>query len=159
MAEEPKREVPDATGILRRMREERENQQGISLEAARASVGPGWRDLAEDAWRAVTDAGGCVLQVKEKYGDLRVYYEGVLPARAAVVSAQIERLKGAANRTCEWCGAPGELREIEYEEALGDLRDGRHWWYKTLCAEHAWRFYVDNDHWWSAPAWKEDRDG
>lgn len=102
---------------------------------------------------------GLVVQVKEKYGDLRVYYDGVPSRHSAAVSAQIEQLKGAANQTCEWCGAPGELRETDYEEALGNLRSDPYWWYKTLCDGHAWRFYVDGARWWYPPRWREDGDG
>lgn len=151
MAKKLMGEVPNAGDDHRRFQEGRANHPGISLNAARASVGPGWRYLAEDLWRCVTEAGGVVLQVKEKFGDLQVYFEGIPPEFTIPVGIQIAQLKQAANRTCEWCGAPGELREIEYEEALGDLRDGRHWWYKTLCAEHAWRFYVDDERWWDLP--------
>jgi hypothetical protein len=61
-----------------------------------------------------------VLQVKEKFGGLRFY---VNCRRNVAIRERIEVAKEEANRTCEICGRPGELRE-----------DG---WIKTLCDEHA----------------------
>jgi hypothetical protein len=59
-----------------------------------------------------------ILQVKEKFGVLRIYVKG---ANAAIR----QRIGAAAQEsfhTCEVCGQPGELREGS--------------WIKTLCDEH-----------------------
>lgn len=160
MTDEPGADLPDATEAIRRLEEEWERHPGVSLDAAMADVGPGWRPLVAVTWATVRSAGGRVEQTKEKFGRLRVYYDGVQPEREGEVRAQIARIVEEADRTCEWCGAPGELRDKEYAEALpveAVLR--RLWWYKTLCDEHAWRFYVDSERWWYPPGWKEDWDG
>jgi hypothetical protein len=64
---------------------------------------------------------GCqfeILQVKEKFGGLRIYVNDANDAiRQCIEVAQQESF-----RTCEDCGQPGELRE-----------DGR---IKALCDEH-----------------------
>ncbi len=58
-------------------------------------------------------------QVKEKYGTLRFYYTGGDEYLDGVVSMA----ETISAKTCETCGAPGELREGG--------------WLKTLCDEHA----------------------
>jgi len=58
-------------------------------------------------------------QVKEKYGTLRFYYTGGDEYLDGVVSMA----ETISAKTCEVCGAPGELREGG--------------WLKTLCDEHA----------------------
>jgi hypothetical protein len=67
-------------------------------------------------------AAGCqfeILQVKEKFGELRIHVNHANDA----IRKRIEVAKEEAYRTCEVCGQPGRLRE-----------DGR---IKTLCDEHA----------------------
>ena len=60
-----------------------------------------------------------VAQVKEKYGDLRFYYDGGDDHIAGMVTmAELW-----ASQTCEECGKPGHLRY--------DLP-----WHKTLCDIH-----------------------
>ena len=59
-----------------------------------------------------------VLQVKEKFGELRIHVNHANDA----IRERIEAAKEEAYRTCEVCGQPGRLRE-----------DGR---IKTLCDEH-----------------------
>jgi hypothetical protein len=60
-----------------------------------------------------------VLQVKEKYATLRVYYYGGNDA----IEALVEELEDACDNTCETCGkSPAKVYES-------------HMWYKTLCEE------------------------
>jgi hypothetical protein len=59
-----------------------------------------------------------ILQVKEKFGGLRVYVNDANDAiRQRIETAALESF-----HTCEICGQPGELREES--------------WIKTLCDEH-----------------------
>ena len=59
-----------------------------------------------------------VHQIKEKFGGLRFYAENLSKhAQGAVRMAE-----AMAERTCEYCGKPGELRHGG--------------WVKTLCDEH-----------------------
>jgi uncharacterized protein (DUF433 family) len=50
------------------------HDRGYTLEEALIAVGPGWAGLVEMAWHAIAEAGGGVIQVKEKWGQLRVYF-------------------------------------------------------------------------------------
>jgi hypothetical protein len=60
-----------------------------------------------------------ILQVKEKFGGLRIHVNDADDAiRRRLLDAELESF-----HTCEVCGQPGELRESD--------------WIKTLCDEHA----------------------
>ncbi|PYX49951.1 MAG: hypothetical protein DMG76_35780 [Acidobacteria bacterium] len=91
--------------------------------------GDGWFDIL---WRLCVDleplvaefeqAAGCqfeILQVKEKFGELRIHVNHANDA----IRERIGVAKEEAYRTCEVCGQPGQRREGG--------------WIKTLCDEHA----------------------
>lgn len=84
-------------------------------------VGPGWVPIVAECFNKMFALGwdGIVIQIKEKFGDLRVYIsdnsEGMVEC--------IRVAEGQACRTCEVCGEPGKRRT--------DLS-----WLKTLCDEH-----------------------
>jgi hypothetical protein len=59
------------------------------------------------------------VQVKEKFGGLRFYYEG----GDEHISGMVRMAESWASCTCEQCGKPGVMR-----------RGG---WIRTLCDEHA----------------------
>ena len=59
-----------------------------------------------------------VLQIKEKFGGLRFYYEG----GDDTVDGMVRMAESWAARSCEECGKPGKSR------------DGG--WIRTLCDEH-----------------------
>lgn len=86
--------------------------------AARGSpeCGEGWRDLLERAfariWAAVQADGGSlkVAQIKEKYGTLRLYWQGSLsPEASAQVAEAIDLAEARSACTCELCGENGRL--------------------------------------------------
>jgi hypothetical protein len=68
-----------------------------------------------------------VLQVKEKFGGLRVY---VNCRRNEAIRQRIGIASEESLHTCEVCGQPGELRE--------------NGWIKTLCEEHARDYSMSN---------------
>jgi hypothetical protein len=91
--------------------------------------GDGWFDIL---WRLCADLeplvaeleaeGGRefeVLQVKEKFGGLRIHVNH----RNDTIRQRIEVAEQESFHTCEVCGQPGQLREVG--------------WIKTLCEEHA----------------------
>lgn len=107
-------------------------------------VGPGWQtivailcatiqrhiDTAESRLQWLVDRGQLpedyepieqvtVSQIKEKFGELRFYYDG----GDDHINGLVIMAEEWASRTCEECGKPGTAR-----------RDG---WIKTLCDEHA----------------------
>lgn len=72
-----------------------------------------------------------VVQIKEKFGGLRFYYNG----GDDVVSGMVRMAESWAGHTCERCGSPGE-------------RQGDHngWvWLKTLCHRHHQDYLSDKE--------------
>ena len=86
------------------------------------ACGNGWYPILWELFTAIERELGpepgdfLVVQVKEKFGRLRVYVEPSCPAVEELIRAAKEK----ARRTCERCGQPGVLRE------------DRSWW-RTLC--------------------------
>jgi hypothetical protein len=72
-------------------------------------VGYGWHEIVRDCLRDMYRVGwrGGLVQVKEKFGGLRVYAVG--DGYGAIWHA-IRRAESRAASTCERCGAPGRLR-------------------------------------------------
>lgn len=94
------------------------------------AVDDGWRDLLERACAriraAVRTHGGSlrVTEIGEKYGTLRLCWEGALsPDAAARVEEAVHLAEARSATTCEVCGEPGVLR-------AGD-------WLATRCDAHA----------------------
>lgn len=93
------------------------------LEAALAACGPGRADYIRTLYALVANAGGTVWGCELKYGELDVSVE--LPGGEENSDwPELQRICTAADATCEWCGAPGVLR------------DDREFW-RVLCDEHA----------------------
>lgn len=81
-------------------------------------VGPGWGKLLDQlhAELAAVDPNYQIVQVKEKFGDLRVYIEASYPDPLWDIIAAYERLSSGV---CENCGQPGKHTDTR--------------WIKTLC--------------------------
>jgi hypothetical protein len=98
------------------------------------TVGDGWRDLLDRALAriaaAVAREGGeseiKIAQIKEKYGTLRLYFDGskLTDKALAKVHEAIDLAEARSACTCEECGAEGRLYD----------RGG---WYLTRCPDHA----------------------
>ena len=89
--------------------------RGYTLEQALASVGPGWGPLVRTAFRLVRGRVP-IVQVKEKYGTLRIYFSGYGVLDDGVhtpvdVHTLEMALETASSHICELCGRPGTLRE------------------------------------------------
>lgn len=72
-------------------------------------VGKGWYPLVATAAKALDPVGGYFVQIKEKFGTLRLYYsaDDALPEGTGDVVRQMEDL---STSFCELCGMHGELR-------------------------------------------------
>lgn len=85
---------------------------------ARELVGRGWWPLLDEAFDMAERQAVVIMQIKEKFGGLRVYLEPETPSSVLDFTDELER---RSYQTCEACGAPGE-RRTEFG------------WHKTLCA-------------------------
>ena len=103
-------------------------------QAGYPTVGDGWQDLIERAVARVAAAvaggpagsGVGIVQIKEKFGTLRLYYHArKLPTKIfARVREAIDLAEARSACTCEECGAEGRLYK-------------RNGWYLTRCVDHA----------------------
>ena len=93
----------------------------LSEEEAIQCVGKGWETLVRKVYNAKTGLGIPVgiIQVKEKWGGLRIYTEYYVPEIEAVI-LEVGR---QSLEVCEQCGSPA-----------GVVKKGT--WYQTRCDEH-----------------------
>ena len=102
-----------------------EGKNGYDLELAKLSVGPGWHPLLAAFWKYLDQRNEgspdpiVVVQVKEKYGGLRIYLSHGDNYEVGMTSG----IRLASTTICEDCGEPGELRN--------DIV-----WIRTLCSAH-----------------------
>ncbi|NIM21892.1 MAG: hypothetical protein GTN64_05660 [Candidatus Latescibacteria bacterium] len=92
--------------------------------------GEGWHPIIDKAVAKIRKYHPDVefLQIKEKFGGLRIYTSYTSPA----IEAIIELADEFCEETCEQCGKPGNLR-----------MNGKRSWVKTMCAECAGDEWVD----------------
>jgi hypothetical protein len=86
----------------------------------------GWDNILEalDKKLAILDPDYKILQIKEKFGELRFYYESNAPEKAVreAMDRYISEAIKESKVTCEFCGKPGTLTDMNG-------------WYKTICEE------------------------
>jgi hypothetical protein len=95
------------------------------------AVGDGWRDLLERALDRISAAVGegqmTILQIKSKYGTLRLYHSSAADLDEAAqysVEEAVALAKARSACTCEICGDEGGLFEKDD-------------WLATACEQHA----------------------
>lgn len=97
------------------------------------AVGDGWRELLERTIERIAaavggepDASVVILQIKEKFGGIRIYHQSKNASRAFddKVTEAVDLAEARSLTTCDVCGAEGKLRD-----KVG--------WYFTRCDEHA----------------------
>src|ERR1035437_618186 len=104
---------------------------GVSLESALESVGPGWSALIKELYLEMMNYPGVHLtQVKEKFGMLRIYWEGALEKNEVEVESVkrfnefIRLTENKSGKMCELCGKDGKV-----------INENR--WLSARCPEHA----------------------
>ena len=86
-------------------------------------VGPGWAPFVQILLDELQRDGVKILQVKEKFGQLRVYGKEGEGTNVPHIETLIRAACYLASHTCATCGKEGELRS--------DLD-----WKQVLCEEH-----------------------
>jgi hypothetical protein len=109
------------------------SENGQTYAPGCPECGDGWRDLIETAAGRITDALAAapsgsvtIVQTKEKFGTLRLYWHGKDLSSAAehAIEDAVALAEARSGCTCEVCGRPGVLH------ARGD-------WLATACPDHA----------------------
>ena len=91
----------------------------ITLDQCKRCVGPGWAGLIDEIYAALpVDAH--ISDVKEKYGSLRFYVDGV----SEEVYDIIDKCELRSYIICEVCGKPGRVRKGGWIKTLCDGCDG-----------------------------------
>lgn len=93
------------------------SNKGIEKEEALGCVGNGWAPLIERFYETANQSTIpiVVLQVKEKFGGLRIYWnsEGenvnYFDGRYLEIDRLIDTLRILSTNTCETCGANGKI--------------------------------------------------
>lgn len=95
--------------------------KGYTKNLALSSVGVGWASLIHEIFDFIEQnkiTNVRIIQVKEKYGGLRIYTDFIHD----VLDKKIQDAEVHSFTICEECGAPGQLRGGS--------------WYNTLCEAH-----------------------
>lgn len=93
---------------------------GYTRQLALNSVGQGWSGLINEVFDMLEKTKGVkIIQVKEKYGGLRIYTDFM----HMEFDKFIMDIEKRSFTVCEQCGKPGNLREGS--------------WMLTQCDEHA----------------------
>ncbi|MBI2060357.1 MAG: hypothetical protein HYT87_11365 [Nitrospirae bacterium] len=102
----------------------RSPKPNLTLEEALTQIGPGWHPILNDLWPRLE--GAQIVQVKEKFGGLRVYClkDGKREGHHEELLNSLREAEGRSYRTCEVCGEPGSL--------IAKPRQ----WNRTRCAAH-----------------------
>jgi hypothetical protein len=94
-------------------------------------VGDGWSGIVRGLLDRIAEFTGGpeafpqihIFEIKEKYGELRIYMSDVEGEHAEAVGIAVARAVGLSRITCETCGRPGRL-----------IQSGG-WWH-VACHEH-----------------------
>ena len=71
-------------------------------------VAAGWMHIVEEMLAALKDLPITIVQIKEKFGELRVYADNITDEQATEIAEIIEIAAYKASHTCEICGEPGK---------------------------------------------------
>lgn len=124
------------------------NAEGLSIDGWSASaVGPGWKRHVESILELVKSQNGHILQIKEKFGTLRVYASNV----PDWVFDLITIVESDTSRYCEDCGTYNgdwigttlveNNRVCQYARVR---RRTKHGWWRTLCDDCERTQHPDN---------------
>lgn len=105
-------------------------------ESAWIGVDFGWSGLVRDCHNKLFDfdPNYKILQIKEKFGGLRYYFEPSFPAYTHTMRTKVLEMEKQSFAVCELCGENGKLRKTKKTN-----------WYKTLCEKHTdTERYVDS---------------
>jgi len=103
----------------------RATEEGFGLSDLGIWTGPGWDGVIGQCLTTLAGLGlpddFRLVQIKEKFGELRIYHNGRTGEHDHAVEDAIAQATEASVHTCERCGMAG-------------IRMAEHGWWRTLCA-------------------------
>jgi hypothetical protein len=100
------------------------------LDLPNCSCGDGWFDILDNLCARLDSlelpTTFLVLEIKEKFGELRFYTAGVPDEmRYQIVERFVSYATGESIHVCETCGRPGRWRKLHWVQTLC-------WWHYVL---------------------------
>ena len=119
------------------------SKYGIEESPQNGNIGRGWEAIIEECFRKAKEIGACCeySQIKEKFGELRIYQKSTTPFQSAVEIEHTKIIDEACKKssvTCIACGSPGTIRVVSG------------WWRQSFCSdchEKAVKIWNSPDHW------------
>ena len=74
-----------------------------------SQVGPGWKILVKQFIKIVEVHSGIVCQIKEKFGNIRLYALFPNGTNNSSVYDEIHAIENMSNNMCEYCGGLGTV--------------------------------------------------
>lgn len=103
---------------------------GFDYPSCYSGVGEGWFPILETAIAKLQLLGHVrISQIKEKFGRLTIYFDidnEASDAERALIRAAVNDAVSASCVTCEFCGAPGEMRCAGWHKVRCDACQGKH---------------------------------
>lgn len=95
------------------------SKYGIENSPMNSGIGRGWALLFENCLRELQliDFPCKISQIKEKFGELRIYFDVKMTPEASEI---VDKACSLSRKTCIICGQPGKI----------DMLDG---WYQCFC--------------------------
>lgn len=105
------------------------NHSNLTIEDKSSTVGNGWIPIVEEAAKKLSELPSAtpiiILQIKEKFGCLLIYFETEDLVRTQAWNI-VSAAESKASTVCEFCSEEGKLRTT-YQDGRGRS------WIKTLC--------------------------
>lgn len=103
-----------------------ENARFVSKKNIGVSAPPGWLELMQQLFAAFAESG-CddirLQQLKEKFGGLRVYYEGGNDE----LWEKVQKIEEQSYKVCVWCGEPSTGSRGGWIRYTCDKHKDTHW--------------------------------
>lgn len=99
------------------------------MESFGIQCGDGWYDILDRALADMSEYDVLLTQVKEKWGQLRIYYVLITGQEGDLqdVDDIVDRAEWESQFTCEECGAPGTLKNEGWMVTLCDSCNKEDW--------------------------------
>lgn len=97
----------------------KDKERRIPIAFFRIETRDGWYDLIKQACESIKHTSAKFVQVKEKFGGLRIYFEiDSNDPNSDMVRMVLTQVEEDSFEICEVCGKPGHRRPRQYVQTL-----------------------------------------